>query len=436
MRARVYIGVSKKFISFMPATPVTTGKSEASFVNRISFLASDVSRFMFHKQCGIVVLIAFVFAGLLACERTPDRAPEAKKAVADKPGMVHLTAEELARTVIEVTPVARGALLVPRQYTATVQANENELAEVTTLIRGRVVKVHVDVGQDVKKDALLAMLHSTDLGLAEGAYLKAAAKLHEAKLAYERARDLHEHKVVSLAELLRREAAMKTARAEMREARNRLELLGVPRQEVERLDREDTIKADVPLRAPFDGRVILRNITRGEVVETQQKLFTVADLSDVWVVGNVPEKDVQYIRKDQRVDVIASAYPHGIFQGTITYVSDVLDPATRTMRLRVTVLNPDRLLKPEMFATVRVYAAPTPDALTVPLAAVQNGPAGTILFVQRGTNDFEVRTVKLGNEQGEAVAVLEGVSAGEQVVTKGSFVLKSEMERHKIEPAL
>jgi cobalt-zinc-cadmium efflux system membrane fusion protein len=297
-----------------------------------------------------------------------------------------------------------------------------------------VVKVHVDVGQDVKKDALLAMLHSTDLGLAEGAYLKSAAKLHEAKLAYERARDLHEHKVVSLAELQRREATMKTAQAETREARNRLELLGVPRQEVERLDREDTIKADVPLRAPFDGRVIMRNITRGEVVEAQQKLFIVADLSDVWVVGNVPEKDVQFIRKDQKVDVIVSAYPHAIVPGTITYIGDVLDPATRTMRLRVTVLNPGRLLKPEMFATVRVYAVPTPDALTVPLEAVQNGPAGKMVFVQRGTNDFEVRTVKLGDEQGEVVTVLEGVSAGEQVVTKGSFVLKSELERHKIEP--
>jgi cobalt-zinc-cadmium efflux system membrane fusion protein len=348
--------------------------------------------------------------------------------------VLHLTSEELARTVIEVTPVARGQLLVPREFPATVQPNENELAEVTTLIRGRVVKVHVDVGQDVKKDTLLAMLHSTDLGLAEGAYLKSTAKLTEAELAYERARDLHEQKVVSLAELQRREAAMKTARAETREARNRLELLGIPRQEVERLDREQTIKADVLLRAPFDGRVIMRNITRGEVVEAQQKLFTVADLSDVWVVGNVPEKDVQFIRKDQKVDVIVSAYPHAIVPGTITYIGDVLDPATRTMRLRVTVLNPDRLLKPEMFATVRVYAVPTPNALTVPLAAVQNGPTGKMVFVQRGTNDFEVRTVKVGSEQGEVVTVLEGVSAGEQVVTKGSFVLKSELERHKIEP--
>ena len=379
-------------------------------------------------------LVAFVSAGLVACERTPDQAPEAKKAVvADRPGVLHLTSEALARTAIEVVPVARGQLRVPREFPATVQPNENELAEVAALIRGRVVQVHVDVGQDVKKGALLALLHSTDLGVAEGAYLKAAARLHEAELAYARARDLQEQKVVSLAELQRREATMKTARAEVREMQNRLELFGVPQQEVERLDREHTIKADVFLRAPFDGRVITRNITRGEVVETEQKLFTVVDLSDLWVVGNVPEKDVQFIRKDQRVDVIVSAYPHAIISGTITYVGDVLDPATRTMRLRVTVPNPDRLLKPEMFATVRVYVAATTDALTVPLAAVQNGPTGKILFVQRSTNDFEVRAVRLGEEQGEMVTVLDGVTVGERVVTKGSFVLKSEMERHTIE---
>jgi len=427
-----------QFVRFINAALSTCGKRGAPSVKPISFPDSDVSRFTFHEQCWLVLLVAVALAGLFACERTPDQASEGKKpVVADEPGVVHLTSEELARTVIEVAPVARGQLLVPREFPATVQANANQLVEVTALIRGRVMKVHVDVGQDVKKDALLAMLYSTDLGVAEGAYLKAAAKLYEAKLAYERARDLNEQKVVSLAELQRREAAMKTARAETLEARNRLELLGVPDQEVARLDRDGTIKADVLLRAPFDGRVIMRNITRGEVVETQQKLFTVADLSDMWVVGNVPEKDVQFIRKDQKVNVIVSAYPHAIIPGTITYIGDVLDPATRTMRLRVTVLNPDRLLKPEMFATVLVYAAEDQDALTVPLAAVQNGPSGTtMVFVQQGTNDFEVRTVKLGNEQGEVVTVLEGVSAGEQVVTKGSFVLKSEMERHKIEPTL
>lgn len=382
--------------------------------------------------------VAFcVLAGAVtACGNKPEE-PSAAKPVSASPesGLLRLTPEELSRMALEVVPVARGQFLVRRDFPATVQPNENELAEVTTLIRGRVVKVHVDVGADVKKGTLLAMLHSTDLGVTEGAYLKAAAKLHETELAYERARDLHEHKAVSLAELQRRDAEMKTARAEARETQNRLELLGVPRQELDRLDREHTIRADVPLRAPFDGRVIMRNITRGEVVETQQKLFTVADLSDVWVVANVPEKDVEFIRKDRTVEIVAAAYPHGMFPGIITYIGDVLDPATRTMRVRVTAPNPDKLLKPEMYAIVRISGSPNPDQLTVPLAAVQNGPNGKIVFVRRKADEFEARTVMLGKEQGEVVTILGGLSAGEPVVTKGSFVLKSEMERHKIEPA-
>jgi membrane fusion protein, heavy metal efflux system len=381
--------------------------------------------------------VCVILAAGIACENKPAETSAVKSDLPSvRTGLVHLTPEELSRMQLELVSVAQGQLLSHREFPATVQANQNELAEVTTLIRGRVVTVHVDVGQDVKKGALLAMLHSVDLGVAEGDYLKAGARLHEAELAHLRAKDLYENKAISLAELQRREAAMKTARAEVREAQNRLQLLGVPTDEINRLDRELTIKADMPLRAPFDGRVITRNITRGEVVETEQKLFTVTNLTDVWVIGNVPEKDVRFIRKDQKVTVVVAAYPHAIFSGTITYVGDVLDPATRTMSLRVTVLNHDRLLKPEMFAIISVSATPSPDVLSVPLAAVQDGPAGKMVFVQREPGVFEPRPIKLGNEEGDVIRVLEGVKAGEQVVTKGSFALKSEMERHKIEPSL
>ena len=383
---------------------------------------------------------AFLFVTFVACAtgcgNTQQDSSSAMPITASRPGgLLRLSQEELSRTTIETVPVERGRFRLSREFPATIRPNENELAEVTTLIRGRVVNVQVDVGADVKKGDLLALLHSTDLGLAEGAYLKATARLYEADVSYKRAKDLYEHQAVSLAELQRREAAMRTARAEAREMQNQLELLGVPRREIDRLNREHTIKADVPLRAPFDGRVIMRNITRGEVVETNQKFFTVADLSDIWVIAAVPEKDVEYIQKGHPVDIVAAAYPHGIFKGTITYVGDVLDPATRTLPVRVTALNPDKRLKPEMFALVRIQATPDPNTLTVPLSAIQNGPTGNVVFVQRGPSEFEMRPVRLGEEYGDVAAVLDGVRAGEPVVTKGSFVLKSEMERHKIEPA-
>jgi cobalt-zinc-cadmium efflux system membrane fusion protein len=349
--------------------------------------------------------------------------------------VVTLKPEALAGAGIEVAPVARGEFRLYRDFPATVQPNENELAEVTTLIRGRVMEVYADFGQDVKKGELLAVLHSTDLGLAQAAYLKAGAKLHEAELAYERARNLYEHKGISLAEVQRREAAMKTARAELRETTLRLELLGVPAEEIRRLDREQTIRSDVPIRSLIAGRVIMRNLTRGEVVEMAQKIFAVADLSDVWVVGKVPEKDVQFIHREQAVEVRATAYPGRVFPGRITHISDVLDPVTRTMRLRVTVPNPNRLLKPEMFASVRVYAEPEPDAVMAPVAAVQRSGASSYVFVQLDGGRYEKRPVVLGPETDQVVAVLSGLREGERIVTAGTFVLRSEFEKSHIEPA-
>ncbi|KXK00356.1 MAG: putative cation efflux system protein CzcB [Nitrospira sp. OLB3] len=382
----------------------------------------------------VPLLVWVLLLAAQGCDRDPSPNPAAHPANRSVEGIVRLTQQEMARAGIDVLRVKAEPFTVHREFPATVQANANELAEVTTLIRGRVVEVSVDVGKDVKKGERLALLDSADLGLAEGAYLKASARQHEAQLAYERAANLHEHRAISLAELQRREAEMKTARADAREAAHRLTLLGVASQELQRLDREQTIRSDVAIRAPFAGRVIVRNITRGEVIETAQKCFVIADLSDVWVIGNVPEKDVRFIRPDESVKVVVPAYPHALFSGTITHISDVLDPETRTMRLRVTVPNPDRLLKPEMFAMVQVYTATVQEALRVPLAAVQEIDGGKMIFVKRADDRFEPRRVVLGDEQSEHVMVLEGLREGEEVVVKGAFALKSEVEIHRVEP--
>jgi cobalt-zinc-cadmium efflux system membrane fusion protein len=349
--------------------------------------------------------------------------------------MVTLKAEVLANAGITAILVVRGEFRLHRDFPAVVQPNENKLAEVTTLIRGRVEEVYVDFGQDVERGTSLALVHSTDIGLSQASYLKAAAHSHEAALAYERARELYEQQVVSLAELKRREAAMRVAHADLLETTHRLELLGVPGEEIQRLDQERTVRSDVPIRAPVTGRIIMRNLTRGEVVEMGRTIFAVADLSDVWVVGNVPEKDVHFIHRDQSVDVRPTAYPGKIFSGTITYVGDVLDAATRTMRLRITVPNPKKLLKPEIFATVRVYGEPEPEVAMVPVSAVQRSVDASYVFVQLDGGTFEKRPVVLGPETDQVVAVLDGLHDGERIVTTGTFVLKSEFEKSQLEPA-
>lgn len=383
-----------------------------------------------------VAVVALNLGSLTGCAKDNDEATGTKPAVTTPgPSIVRLKPEAVAQTGIEVRPVARGLFRLHRDFPATVQPNKNKLAEVTTLVRGRAVEIYVDVGADVKAGALLARLYSSDLGLAQASYLKAGAKLHEAELAFERARGLLEDKAISVAEFQKREAEAKTVRAEAREARNRLEALGMHESDLQRLDREHTISSYVPIAAPFTGRVIARNLAKGEVVETHHELFTVADLSDVWAVANVPEKDIRFIHRNQSVEVLVAAYPQEVFQGTITYVGDVLDATTRTMRLRVTVPNRDGLLKPEMFATVRVHTNTEAGVLTVPAAAVQRDRNETVVFVQLDPERFARRPVRVSDESGSLVQVLDGLREGELVVTKGAIVLKSEALRQQLEPA-
>jgi cobalt-zinc-cadmium efflux system membrane fusion protein len=318
-----------------------------------------------------------------------------------------------------------------RDFPGTVQPNQNALAEITPLVRGRVTDVYVDVGQEVKGGTLLARLYSSELGLAQSSYLKASARLHEAELAFQRSKELLEDGAVSRAEFQRREAELLGVRAEARETRDRLEVLGLHEQDIQRLEREHIIRSSVPIQAPFTGRVIARNLTKGEVVETNHKLFTVADLSNVWVVANVPEKDIPYIHmaadRDRPVEILLSAYPHESFQGHITYVGDALDPATRTMQIRVEVGNPEGRLKPEMFASVRVFSDPEPNALTIPSSAVLQDKGETVVFVQLDPQQFERRAVKLDSESGDLLKVRDGLREEDLVVVSGSFVLKSEL---------
>lgn len=407
--------------------------SHSIFLQAVALRPRSLSMFAARILLGLLVLQA-----TLGCEGPPPNATGANPpAPSSDSSLVRLTVEEVKTAGIVVQPVARAEFRTTRDFPGTVEPNEHALAEITTLVRGRVIDVYADLGREVKSGALLALLYSSELGMAQSAYLKATAKLNVADRAFRRAELLLKEKVIGLAESQRREGEMLSLRAEKQEAKDRLLLLGLTEEDLRNLDRNHTIRSHVPVLAPFDGRVIARNLTKGEVVETTEKLFVVADLSDVWVTAVIPEKDIPYIRPDlsgagQSVEVHVAAYPNQIFQGRITYVGDVLDPATRTMRLRLELPNPERKLKPAMYASVRVYSEPEPNVLLIPEAAVQHDRDRHFVFVQRDGAVFEARDVKLGNSNGRDIKVLDGLLEGESIVTKGSFVLKSELLREQI----
>jgi cobalt-zinc-cadmium efflux system membrane fusion protein len=382
------------------------------------------------------MLLLASFAG---CDRAPATVPAEEHVTKHSAGNAHLvrlSLDEVTRSGVTVAPVGRMAFRTYRTFPGVVRPNENALANITTLVRGRVAEVHADLGQMVQPNQLLAVLHSSDLGLAQSAYLKARARRHVAEQAYERAQYLYQEKVIGLAEAQRREGEMISIRAEAQEAREGLRLLGMGDKEIGTLERTQTIRSQISIVAPFAGRVIARDLTKGELIETIQKLFVVADLSTVWVVGNVSEKDISYMQRaaavpNQPVEVFVTAYPDEVFQGTVSYVGDVLDPATRTMQVRLILDNSKGYLKPEMFATIRVSSEPASGVLVVPESAVQHDRGRSFVFVQNEPGTFEARTITLGEKNGTVAEVLEGLQEGEAVVKEGGFTLKSELLKPK-----
>ncbi len=381
-------------------------------------------------------LYGFLFSVMIldaGCDGTPSDVVASKTpAVVSTPGRIILSAEESSRVGLVVQPVARSDFRTHRDFPAIVQPNQRNMAEITTLVRGRVVEVYADLGQQVKANAPLAILYSSELGLAQSAYLKAKAKLHLAEQAYSRAQFLLQEQVIGEAEAQRRQAELLSIQAEANESHDRLKLLGMNDEEFKRLEQSRKIRSVVPIVAPFEGRIIGRKLTRGEVVETTENLFVIADLSEVWVQANIPEKDIPFVYAihatgGTQVEVRINAYPKEVFKGTITYIGDVLDPVTRTMQLRLELPNLDGRLKPEMFATIRLFSEAQPDRLAVPEAALQRDQGRTFVFVQRSANEYELREVNVGESNGLLTSILGGLSEGEPIVTQGAFVLKSEL---------
>ncbi|TKB91222.1 MAG: efflux RND transporter periplasmic adaptor subunit [Nitrospira sp.] len=397
---------------------------------KVLFGSRRASSCIRHGMSGLLLGLIVLESG---CDGTPGDVVASKSPVAvSAPGVITLSTEESSRVGLVVQPVARSDFRMHRDFPAIVQPNQRNMAEITALVRGRVVEVYGELGQEVKANAPLAILYSSELGLAQSAYLKAKAKLHVAEQAFNRAQFLLQEQVIGEAELQRRQAELLSTQAEANESHDRLKLLGMNDEEFRRLESSRKIRSVVPIVAPFAGRIIGRKLTRGEVVETTENLFVIADLSEVWVQANIPEKDIPFAHSvhasgDRQVEVRINAYPKEVFQGMITYVADVLDPVTRTMQLRIELPNRDGRFKPEMFATIRLFSEAQPDRLAVPEAALQRDQGRTFVFVQRSLNEYEVRDVHVGESNGTVTAILAGLNEGEPVVTHGAFVLKSEL---------
>lgn len=333
---------------------------------------------------------------------------------------------------LQIEEVSLKSLKSILQAPGKIQFNENKLAHVGSRVPGKIDEVIANLGDKVKEGDRLAVIDSTELGTAQSEYLKAKANLLAEEKSYQRAKKLLEGKAISLGEYQKREAEYLNARAEFKAAEDRLHLLGLSEEEVKRIGSEHIIKSKVAVRAPFSGTVVERHATLGEIIEPATNLFTVADLSTLWAIADVPEKDIPQVKTGLPVEVKVSPYPDDVFKGIVTYIGDQIDPSTRTVRVHTEVDNSLGKLKPEMFATVFIITDVVSNVLAIPGEAVQTDGNKKIVFIDKGNGGFEKREVSLGRQVDSFYQVIDGIKPGEKIVTKGSFLLKSEAQKGKL----
>ncbi len=382
------------------------------------------------------LLLAIAVAALLAAGCSKDSkepaktpAPAAAAKVQD-PMEVLLTPEMAKQFRIEKAAIAD--IAITQRVAGRIEANERLTTRIGASVTGRVVNVLAEIGDRVKAGQVLAMLASPELTSAQLAYLRALSATKLAERSVERAQALVAADVIGSAELQRREVELSVARAELRAASDQLRLIGLSQAAIERLRDSGAIAPEVPITSTRTGIVIERKVSQGQVAQPGDPLFTVADLSNVWVVGALPEQDANSVQLNQRVEVEVPALGQAKLTGRIVYVSDTVQPETRTVPIRTEVQNPNYELKPQMLASLKLNGMYSKQ-LAVPATAVVRENDKDYVFVHLGEQRFRLTEVVLDEAAGELRPVRKGLDEGTAIVVEGSFHLNSQRKRAELE---
>ncbi|HNB06204.1 MAG TPA: efflux RND transporter periplasmic adaptor subunit [Thauera aminoaromatica] len=393
---------------------------------------------------------ALILAGCGKSEQpqTSSYQVEAKQAPAGKPasheegkedGHEHgeadrltLGAEEIRAAGIKVESLAEQEISEQVTVTATIRPNQDRIAHVAPRVPGRIVRADVNLGDAVKAGQTLAVLDSLEVGEAHSSYLQAQTAHALARADFERAEKLQSEQIIAQKDYLRARAESEKAKAALAAAADRLRMLGVNPAPAANAKAVSTF----PLTTPFAGTVIEKHAILGELAQTDKQLFTVADLTTLWIEANLFEKDLGRVKVGAQAAVTVAAYPGEIFRGRLTYIAAVVDKETHTVQARVEVGNADGRLKPEMFATAAIATAGTGGeaklrALVVPEDAVVLMQGQPTVFVEEHGR-FEPRPVELGDKLHGRVVVRNGLAAGDKVVIAGTYALKARVMKSQL----
>ena len=350
----------------------------------------------------------------------------------EKEEAVVLTPEAAKNVGLVTTPVSFKPVREKIAATANIAHNQDRVFQVTPRIEGRVLELYVSVGTSVSKGQRLALLDSTTIGETKSEFLKTKTLVELAKANYEREKNLFDQKIAAKKDVLTAEAEYRKAEAEVRSLEEKLRLYGLSEAQILNIE---TASSQLLITAPAGGVVIEKDISQGQVVETGKKILTISDLSTVWIFVDVYERDLPKIRNGTEVTVSVDAYSEKTFRGTVDYVADVVNPETRAVQVRVKVPNPNRQLKPGMFATA-TFEAPGSDstkkAAYIPTTAVFDIKGKKVVFVEESSGRFHPKDVEVASVIGNQVEITKGLNEGDKVVTNGGIYLKSNLLKEEL----
>lgn len=398
------------------------------------FVLADVIR---------VALLAGAAVFLWSCHGEPE--PERSETVQAEAGAAATPQEstEPDSAVVVAAPdlmkrlrtavLSEGELHEPLRVPGRVSIEEfSRLARIGATVTGRITHIDASVGQRVKRGQKLAVLNSTEFSDTQRAFLKALAQKQLHAVIVERARKLYKSGVISELEFQRRASELSQAETEYNAMADQLQVLGMSDESLALLEKNRSIQPLVPVASSIDGIVMERNVSTGLVVQPADVLFVVADLSQLWIVAEVPEQQAEWARVGQQVEAEIPALSDRRVKGNLVYIAPTVDPETRTVTVRMEVANPDGSLKPEMLATMLISGKVSRLPMLPAEAVVRDGDQDAA-FVPAGDGGFRLKPVKLGKEIGGQRPVLSGLSAGDEVVTEGSFHLNNERLRKELE---
>jgi membrane fusion protein, heavy metal efflux system len=343
---------------------------------------------------------------------------------------VKMSLETQKESGVVVAPAKKERLGGAIGATGKVEVNADRIAHVSPRISGKIVSVKASLGDNVAADQVVAVIDSVELGEALSRYHQSKTRLALAKNSLERIKALVEKKIAARKDILQAETDFQTVQTELHTDEERLILYGLSPADLEGANHKKPL---LSVRSPLAGAVTEKHAIVGELADPSKSLYTVADLSSVWVLVDINEKELAKVHKGQAAIVTVGAFPDLKLRGRITYIADLVNEATRTVKARIEVANPGRKLKPEMFATVELaLPSDAPPVLAVAEDAVQELQGKKVLFVAENETTFEPRPVELGRRSGGRVEIVGGLKDGERYAVKGSFLLKSELMKGEL----